>query len=294
MRELLVDFNQENPLSMGTEAGYIGENNATELVIKPGSKMLNSGSTFFNVVFLTQGQIYRTEQLKPANEFRIKLGAHLTQDHYLSLQIEGYSSSYSLIYKSPMVSKIHFMPSIQGNESEFDPKDYQIYSQIALNTKARHSHSNTSVINNLSEANGELLYKNSPVCKKPKIKTVVLSSSNADFDTSVTVAGLTRVDFFSYLDIDSFVVPPNAEIVSVELNIVSDDCPEWIDLRDMINYDPDNPYHVFFYKTTADSFLESTIFCRLYFLNAPNKFVNYISAFLLNKIRISYIENPVN
>ncbi len=294
MRELLVDFTQEDPLAKGAEAGYIGENNATELVIKPGTKILNSGSLKFAVVFLSQGQIYRTDLFEPASEFRVMLGAHLTQDHYLSLQLEGYSEKNTLLYKSPMVTKIHFMPSIEGHESEIDPKDYQIYAQIALNAKSRHVHNNAQVINKLSAPDGELRYNNIPVCKTPKTKTVELSYDVGEFDASISVAGLTRVDFFSYLDIDSFIIPPDAEIVSIEFKFDKDEFPEWLDIRDIIDHDPDNPYLAFFHKTSTDSFLNSTVFCRLYFFNSPNKITNYISAFLLKKIRITYIENTVS
>lgn len=294
MRELHIDFTLDDPLSKGSEAGYIGENNATELVIRPGAKILNSGSKKFVIVFLTQGNIFRSEQFDPAAEFRIKLGAHLTQDHYLSLQLEGYSDNDALICKSQMVTKIHFMPSIQGDECEIDPKDYQIYSQIALNTKSRHSHLNSAVINYLNSVNGELTLNNSPVCKKPKVKTAVLSYENGDFDASLSTSGLIRLDFFSYEGIDDFIVPPDSEIVSVELQIDGEDCPEWLDIRDMSTFDPDNPCIPYARKTFSDPSLTSTVFCRLFFLSSINKFANYITAFLLKKIRISYIENSVS
>lgn len=295
MRELIVDFNQEDPLSSGTEAGYIGENNATELVIKPSSKLLHSGSSFFTVVFLTKGQIYRTEQLDPASEFRITLEAHLTQDHYLSLQLEGYSEENTLLCKSPMVTKIHFMPSIQGNESEFTAEEYQAYVQVALNTNSRHQHHNSTVLSHLGEENGVLTYKDSPIiAQSQNIKTAVLSYENGDFDTSFSSSGLTRIDFFSYESLDSFVIPQDGEIVSVELQIDSEDCPEWLDLKNMTDYDPNNPCIYYIHKTSTDPSLQSTVFCRLYFLSGVNKFANYISAFLLKKIRISYVENQVS
>lgn len=294
MRELIIDFNSENPLSTGADAGYIGENNATELIIKPSTKLLNSGSQTFSVVFLSQGQIFRTDPFEPAEEFRVKLGAHLTQDHYLSLQLEGYSEEDVLLCKSPMVTKIHFMPSIEGTESEIDPEDHMISAQVALNSKARHEHPNLSVIDHFTDENEELCYKNAPVCRTPKVKTVELSYDNGDFDTSLSTSGLIRLDFFTYEGINDFIVPSDCEIVSVELQIEKEDCPEWLDIKDMINFDPDNPCISYARKTFEDPSLGSTVFCRLIFLTGINKFANYISAFLLKKVRISYIENQVN
>lgn len=294
MRELTIDFNLENPLSGGCEAGYIGENNATTLIVKPGASILNTGCSSFAVVFLTHGEIYRTEQFTPASEFRIMLGAHLTQDHYLSLQIEGYSARNDVLYKSPMITKIHFMPSIQGNESEIDPKDYQIYSQIALNTQSRHSHSNTAVLNRLKAEDGTLFYNGSPVCKVPKTKTVVLSAENGDIDALMSTSGTTRMDLVSYSDIESFAVPANSEIISVELQIDSDDCPEWLDIREMVKYDAENPYILNIFKPFTDPDIQMTVFCRMYFIGNLNKIANYIAAFKLKNVRITYADSQVS
>ncbi|MBR5562322.1 MAG: hypothetical protein IKW12_04140 [Clostridia bacterium] len=294
MRELTVDFSQENPLSKGAEAGYIGENNATQLIIKPGSKILNSGCSKFAVVFLTQGQIFRTEQFDPASELKILLGAHLTQDHYLSLQIEGYSDRNSLIYKSPMVTKIHFMPSIEGNESEIDPKDYQLQAQIALNTKSRHVHGNQSVLSNINQKNGELTYSGVPVCKQPKTKTLTLSYENSEVDVVITASGFKYLDLISYSSLEDFAIPANSEILSVELQINSPEYPEWIDLREMICYDPENPYIINLFKPFTDSETDVTVFCRVNFISSLNKTANHLAAFRLKNVRITYIDGTVN
>lgn len=294
MRELYVDLSVENPLSNGTEAGYIGENNATTLVIHPGSKILNTGCSSFGVVFLCKGEIYRTEQFKPASEFRVKLGAHLTQDHYLSMQLEGYSENNDVLYKSPMVTKIHFSPSIEGNESEIDPEDYQIHAQIALNTQSRHTHSNSAVINRLNVKNGELVYNNSPVCKYPEIKTVILSAENGDIDVLMSQSGIPRIDLISYSDTDSLAIPAESEILSVELQIDSDEFPEWLDLRDMARYDPTSPYILNIYKSFIDPESLTTVFARVFFTLSYNNIANALSAFLLRKARITYIENKAS
>lgn len=294
MRELYIDLSAENPLSKGSEAGHIGENNATTLVIHPGSKILNTGCSSFAVVFLCKGEIYRTELFKPASEFRVKLGAHLTQDHYLSLQLEGYSENKTMLFKSPMVTKIHFLPSIEGAESEIDPEDYKTHTQIALNTQSRHSHSNSAVLNRLNVENGELVYNNSPVCKFPKIKTAILSADSGEIDAQISATGLLRMDLVSYLDIDSLPLPANAEIISIELQIDSDEFPEWLDLREMSSYDPTCPYILSFFKPTNDTETMTTVLARIFFFENYNKIVTAISAFLLKKARVTYIENQVS
>ena len=244
MREFIIDFSQENPFPNGTDAGQMGENNATTLVIRPGDEILNSGCASFAIVFLSKGVIYRSEHFKPADEFRMLLGEHLTQDHYLSIQIEGYSEENNVLFKSPMVSNIQFSPSIKGKEGTIDPSDYQLKAQISLNTQARHTH--------------------------PEKKTVILSYDKGEFETYMVTANFPRIDFYSYEEIENFVVPQDAEIVSVRMKFKEEDFAEWIDLRDMINYDTKNPYIISMHKTVADIELGSTVFCRIHFLKNVN------------------------
>lgn len=291
MRELTVDFNSENPLQGGNEAGYIGENNATKLIIKPSAEMLGSGSSFFVVAFLSKGDIFRTEQFEPAEEIEVMLGAHLTRDHYLSMQLEGYSEEDLLVCKSPMISKIHFMPSISGNESEIDADDFLIGAQVALNSNARHSHENAEVIDTLSENDGKLLYNGKKVCRCSELKSVVLSVEKGEVDSVLTTTSRNLMELISYQDAESFAVPQNAEIESIELNIDEKSCPEWIDLRDMIMLDPESTYILNYRKTFYDEESGITTFCRVVFLDLYNKFANFISAFLLKNVRINYYEN---
>lgn len=294
MRDLSVDFSKENPLENGSEAGYIGENNATQLIIRPGIKMLNSGSGKFAVVFLTNGKIFRSEQFDPASELKIPLGAHLTQDHYLSLQLEGYSEMNELLCKSPMVTKIHFMPSIQGDESEIDPKDYQLQTQIALNTKLRHTHANRSVLSNLNLKNGELAYGATPVCRHPKTKTTELKYEDGNIDALVSLSGLKHFDLISYSSLADFVVPESAEILSVEIQLDSPDYPEWFDLREMTRFDPDTPYIINLFKPFTDRDTGATVFCRVNFAGSINKIAEELSAFKLRNIRITYTDSQVS
>lgn len=289
MRELLIDFNSENPLSGGDEAGYIGENNATQLVIKPSEEILGSESNFFVAVFLTDGRIYRSEQLKPAQEMRIMLGAHLTQDHYLSVQLEGYSEENMLIYKSPMVSKIRFMPSIEGKECTEDIAEYTLKGNIEINRNHRHSHDNSEVIKNLNEAGGCLTYNGVPVGAQKNEKVVVLSYEKGEVDVTHVSENALGFKIFSYESLENYGIPDNAQILSVELQIENDSLPEWLDLRDMYMYDIDCPYVVCCRKPFYNDDYNYVV-ATVHFLVNSNVIQDYLSANQLRYVRITYTE----
>ncbi len=290
MRELTIDFNNENPLSGGSDAGYIGENNATKLIIKPSAELLESGSSFFVAVFLSKDEIFRSEHFEPAEAFEVMLGAHLTQNHYLSVQLEGYSEENMLLCKSPMVSKIRLMPSISGAESEIDKNDYLLKNRVILNSKERHSHGNSAVISLFEERENRLMYNGKNVCKRGEEKSVVLSVEDGEIDAEVAKASGNVLSIISYSDIESFAVPADAEIKSVELNVDYEGFPEWIDLRDMFGYDSGKPYIINCHKVFSDSETMLTTVCKVFFINEINLIAEYIAGFCLKKVRITYIE----
>lgn len=292
MRELTIDFNLENPLSGGSEAGYIGENNATRLIIKPSAELLGSGSSFFVAVFLSKGEIFRSEHFEPAESLEIMLGAHLTQEHYLSVQLEGYSEEDMLVCKSPMVSKIQLLPSISGNESELIKDNYLLEAQIAFNTESRHSHSNSDVISLLGEKGTKLSYNGESVCKCGNEKSVVLSVLDGEIDAMNTTNGYNILSIFTYSDIENFAIPSDAEIKSVELNIEHESCPEWIDMRNMFSYDTAHPYVLDCRKINVDPETELTTVCRAFFFGDTNSICAHISNMLLRRVRITYTEAP--
>ena len=294
MRELTVDFSLENPLSGGAEAGYIGENNATTLIVKPGEEILATGCASYAVVFLTKNEVYRSEFFEPADEFRISLGAHLTRDYCLSLQIEGYSEENDMIFKSPMVTKIQFMPSINGDVTEFDDTEYKLYGQVANNTKARHKHENSEVINALSDENGRLLYNGEPIQGAEKTKTVELSYEKGEIECTFAPTESNTLSFVTYESDINSVMPADAEIKKVEVNIDSKDCPEWLDLREFSLLDDQNPCIISMCRPYYDETLLTNVFCKIHSVVGLNKFIGYINAYLLRKIRITYIEKSVD
>lgn len=290
MRELTIDFNLENPLSDGCEAGYIGENNATKLIIKPSSELLGSGCSFLVAVFLSKGEIFRSEHFEPAETLEIPLGSHLTQEHYLSVQLEGYSEENMLLCKSPMISKIQFLPSISGNEGEIDADDYLLKMHIELNRENRHNHGNYDVLNLLGQIGNMLTYNGKPVYGSSEEKSVVLSVSEGEIDAMTTSGGYNILNIFSYSDIGDFIIPADAEIKSVELNIEHESCPEWIDMRDMFSYDTAHPYVLDCRKINVDPQSNLTTVCRAFFFNDTNTICTHISNMLLRNVRITYVE----
>lgn len=294
MRELTVDFSLENPISGGADAGYIGEHNATTLVVKPGAEILATGCASYAVVFLTRGEVYRTEMFEPSEEFRISLGAHLTRDYNLSLQIEGYSEENDMIFKSPMVTKIQFLPSINGNKTEFDDSEYKLYTQVFNNTKMRHQHANSDVIDELSEENGKLKYKGEPIRTGAQTKSVELSYENGEIDFIFTNAEIKNMIFLTYEPDINAVMPTDAEIQKIELQIENADCPEWIDLREISLFDDSNPCIVNMCRPYFDKSLSANVFFKVICIKELNKYIEYIVAYMLKKVRITYLENSVD
>lgn len=291
MRELTIDFNLENPLSGGCEAGYIGENNATKLIIKPSAELLSGGCSFLVAVFLSKGEIFRSENFEPAETIEIPLGSHLTQEHYLSIQLEGYSEENMLLCKSPIVSKIQFLPSISGDEGEIDADDYLLKMQILLNRENRHCHGNSDVLSLLGQNRNMLTYNGKPVYENSEEKSVVLSVSDGEIDAMVTANRYNILSVFSYSDIENFVIPANAEIKSVELNIEYEGCPEWIDMRDMFSYDTAHPYVLDCRKINVDPVTGLVTVCRAFFFGDVNSICDHVTNMLLKKVRITYVEN---
>ena len=292
MRELTVDFSLENPLSGGCCAGYIGENNATKLILKPSAEHLGSGAVFFVAVFMSKDKVFRSEHFEPAEAFEIMLGSHLTRDHCLRVQLEGYAEKNMLVCKSPTVSGIRLLPSITGSECAVDKGDYLLRTQIELNSEFRHAHENFPTLSLLSEKSKKLSYNGKTVCSLADEKTVVLSVDNGEVDAMLNTDGAFSLNVFTYSEINGFIIPENAEIKSVELNIEHPDLPEWFDMGDMFIYDHEKPYIYFCRRMFVDRSTGLTTFCKAYFTNTANRISDMISQMLLKRIRITYTEPP--
>lgn len=143
----------------GDMAGRMGEHNATDLIITPPAEMAQCDEIVnYVAAFVTEGKIIRTDFYPKAEQITVSLCSQLTQDHSLSLQLEAYDGTGSLVVKSPIVSELRLLPSAGGDETEFDGESGGMVSQINLNTLARHSHSNTGVLEKFGEESGKLTF----------------------------------------------------------------------------------------------------------------------------------------
>ncbi|MBR4858802.1 MAG: hypothetical protein IKU08_06405 [Clostridia bacterium] len=182
MRTVRIDFNAENMLPDGELIGRMGEHNATHLVISPTEEMTFCDEiTSYVAAFVTEGRIIRTDFLAKAKEITVPVCAQLTQGHTLSVQLEGYDNKGSLVVKSPVAS-LRLLPSAGGDETDYDSENGGLVSQINLNILARHNHENTSVLDNLGESKGRLIYRGEPVQSNRNIRTAEFFNS----DNSVT------------------------------------------------------------------------------------------------------------
>lgn len=154
MRTLTIDFTSAKLLPEGSDAGYIGEHNATQLKIIPPIEMADCESiATYVVAFATgRGVLYSDSFLK-SEEITVSLTAKLTTDYYLGVQLEGYDSGGELVVKSPLVTQLQLSPSARGTGCENDGGT--IEGGIVT---AGHAHDNKEVLDLFGTENGKLTF----------------------------------------------------------------------------------------------------------------------------------------
>ncbi len=265
MRTLRIDFTAENMLPDGDMIGRMGEHNATDLVITPPAEMAQCDEIVnYVAAFVTEGKIIRTDFYPKAEQITVSLCSQLTQDHTLSLQLEAYDGTGGLVVKSPVVSELKLLPSAGGDETDFDGESGGIVSQINLNTRARHTHSNGSVLDKIGEESGKLTYDGIPVTSK-MTKTVELNLLTGE-------AILQTENRYIYVYVNDFEfnsppVPLNAELVSLEVKITYEGEETWVNLEGMAEYDMFAPYSVMMKRAfRVPDIDDSTYLAVVYFL----------------------------
>ncbi len=248
MRTLRIDFTAENYLPDGDIIGRMGEHNATDIIITPTAEMSQCDEIEnYVAAVVTDGRVIRSDFYPKGETITVPLCAQLTQDHSLGVQLEGYDGAGALVVKSPMVTELRLLPSAGGDEVDYDGESGGVVSQINLNTLARHDHENSKILDGLSENGGNLTYKGVSVSAR-KTKSEIFDIDHGIFSASVD--GNVMSLFLFEFPFDNPTVKLGSEIVSVE---VYDELKRaWIDLRNMIEYDPLNPYYLvgnrIFYK----------------------------------------------
>lgn len=287
MRTVRIDFTAENILPDGEYIGRMGEHNATDLVITPPEEMSACDEIInYVVAFVTEGKIIRSDFYEKAQTVTVPLCSQLTQDHTLSVQLEGYDSNGGLLVKSAILTELKLLPSAGGDDTEFTSESTGLVSQINLNTLARHSHSNKSVLDALGDISGVLTFNGEPVTSG-KVVVKELDYNGGEIEV---IAEADSVQVCCYPKNDgSFEIKEGSRILSVEYMLMGSENGEWTDIRDSIKSDIYSSYSVIMNK----AFVNSGMLCLavVCFINmGSNELYLGASNYMISKVRVTYTE----
>lgn len=165
LRTVTIDFTAESPISQ-KEIGFVGEHNATTLEIVPPVDMsANEAISTYVIAFQTgNGAVLHSKPFARGEEITVDLWQQLTLSATLGVQLEGNDSDGNLIAKSRFIRGLVFMPSPCGEEGKVDTGNDSLISEIAENTKARHTHDNKPTLDKLGVgADGNLTFDGKPI-----------------------------------------------------------------------------------------------------------------------------------
>lgn len=156
MRHIMIDFNT-SPI----EAGYLGEHNATEIVVV---KPVDLSGDMYSVAFMTNGEVIHSKYFSDDEEIRVALWQQLTQDNDLFVQLEAYDGNGNYLGKSSTV-KLLLSNSVHGTDIIADTDNPDVYSEIALNSWFRETlEDNADTLDKLSTSeDGKLLFDGNPI-----------------------------------------------------------------------------------------------------------------------------------
>jgi hypothetical protein len=147
----MIDFNTSL-----IEAGYLGEHNATELVVV---KPVDVIGAMYSVAFMTNGEVIHSKYFIENEDIRVPLWQQLTQDYELGVQLEAYDEQGDYLGKSAMITLL-FGGSAHGTDVIADAENPDVYSEIALNTWFRETlEDNVDTLDKLTTSkDGRLLF----------------------------------------------------------------------------------------------------------------------------------------
>ena len=282
MREFIIDFTADVPIVPGTVIGRQGENNATALKIKIPDEILNNEAVelISLAAQIGAGYVARSELIAKAETVTVKLDSRMTAVNSLSIQLEGYDSTKSLLVKSAKIDNLIFEKSVTGETPELEG-NAGVVADIAANTAARHTHENAETLNKLGDSNGSLTYDGKAVGGR-QTATVTLDISETTLDSPMSSSTIIFLNAVNK-------VPANAEIATIELNSGTADSPVWIDLRDMSALYEANPYSLTYHKlkyndTYGCYFLVSILFP----ISNKNELIRALDSGEIPQIRVTY------
>lgn len=283
MREFIIDFTADVPIMPGTVIGRQGENNATALKIKIPDEMLNNEAVelISLAAQIGAGYVARSELIAKAETVTVKLDSRMTAVNSLSIQLEGYDSTKSLLVKSAKIDNLIFEKSVAGETPELEG-NAGVVADIAANTAARHTHENAETLNKLGDSNGNLTYDGKAVSGRQTATVTLESNDFYPVDTDVSYTTMIIVNNTSK-------IPENSEITSIELNSGTADSPVWIDARDMIVDYPTAPYVLSFNRFKLSTLYGGYLLVSIHFpLQTKNDLIISLDNYEIPQIRVTY------
>lgn len=158
MRKITINFEKMSvdELIDGKYAGYLGEHNATEIIV---AKPTDLSGSQFSVAFQTNGEVYHSKFFSADEDIVIALWQQLTQDNVLCVQLESYDENGAYIGKSATV-RLLLNNSVCGTDVVADADNPDVYSEIAQNSSFRETlEDNLNTLDKLTTSEtGKLLF----------------------------------------------------------------------------------------------------------------------------------------
>lgn len=243
IRRITIDFTAENPVGQRV-GGYLGEHNATELLIIPPPEMTeNAAVTAYAAVFTTGGKRIVSRTYGSSEAICVPIWQQLTQNPVLNVQLEAYDDGGELVAKSQLVY-LALLPAARGTDAETDYGENGIAAEIAANTKSRHEHGNKPVLDRLGIGNSTKLTLDGKTVENVYVGETEPTDDNAEvwinphaevgtgypLVKTKTVQCPSEGDFYYYDTFSSaFVtikntattklIPPNAKIIGIDFVI---------------------------------------------------------------------------
>lgn len=240
IRRITIDFTAENPVGQRV-GGYLGEHNATELLIIPPPEMTeNAAVTAYAAVFTTGGKRIVSRTYGSSEAICVPIWQQLTQNPVLNVQLEAYDDGGELVAKSQLVY-LALLPAARGTDAETDYGENGIAAEIAANTKSRHEHGNKPVLDRLGIGNSTKLTLDGKTVENVYVGETEPTDDNAEvwinphaevgtgypLVKTKTVQCPSEGDFYYYDTFSSaFVtikntatdklIPPNAKIIGID------------------------------------------------------------------------------
>lgn len=181
-RTITVDYARPR----GYDVGYRAENNFTLLALPIPAEL--EGADSYRVYFeSTVGEYLQTELLTPADGYvAVKITSDIVPEPgNMAAQLVAFADGEIVGY-APMITGTAKVSIPDGTER----LSHSLAAEIALNTAARHTHTNKDVLDRLSDADGKLQFDGEEISGGGGASTAEeVSYTNADLPNASNVKG---------------------------------------------------------------------------------------------------------